>query len=67
MKKTLLILSMLLTIPAFSGCLERKMYIKSEPPNARVTIDGEEKGVTPVEIPFTYYGTRKITLQKKHK
>ncbi len=42
----------------------RRMTIRSNPPGARVLLEGEEKGFTPYSMDFTYYGTREITLVK---
>lgn len=55
----LLIFAMLLI---GSGCVNRRMTIRSDPPGALVEVDGERIGLTPVAIDFTYYGTREITL-----
>lgn len=46
------------------GCVLRSLTIDSEPPGARVYLDDEPIGETPVTTTFTYYGTRKITLEK---
>jgi PEGA domain-containing protein len=46
-----------------SGCMHRRLTIRSNPPGALVQVDGEEVGHTPVAIDYTYYGTREITLQ----
>ncbi|NUO07876.1 MAG: PEGA domain-containing protein [Candidatus Brocadia sp.] len=46
------------------GCVLRSLTIDSEPPGALVYLDGEPIGETPVTTTFTYYGTRKITLEK---
>jgi hypothetical protein len=48
----------------FSGCVFRRMTIRSDPPGALVLLDGEEVGFTPYTADFTYYGTREITLIK---
>jgi hypothetical protein len=47
-----------------SGCVYRRVIVRSDPPGARVLLDGQEVGYTPTGIPFTYYGTRKLTLIK---
>ena len=47
-----------------SGCVQRRMTIRSNPPGALVYIDDYEIGTTPVSANFTYYGTRKIRLVK---
>lgn len=48
----------------FSGCMHRRMTIHSNPPGARVLVDGKDIGLTPVSMNFLYYGTREITLIK---
>ncbi|MFQ5731441.1 MAG: PEGA domain-containing protein [Planctomycetaceae bacterium] len=47
-----------------SGCMHRRMTIATNPPGARVLVDGQDVGLTPVSADFTYYGTRQITLIK---
>ena len=54
-------LSLLLLV---SGCVERRIKIVSDPPGAKVLLDGVEKGQTPIEIPFTFYGTREIIIYR---
>lgn len=57
------VLALLLAMSA-SGCMHRRLTVRSDPPGAAVLIDGEEVGFTPVSIDYTYYGTREITLVK---
>jgi hypothetical protein len=47
-----------------SGCVQRRLTIRSNPPGALVLIDNYEIGTTPVSTDFTYYGKRKIQLIK---
>ncbi len=55
-----------------SGCVERRIYVTSDPPGADVYIDGEMVGQTrpknhpdgPLYANFTYYGKREYTLRK---
>jgi hypothetical protein len=47
-----------------SGCVERRLTVRSEPSNALVVLDGQEIGHTPVSTSFTYYGDREIKLIK---
>lgn len=47
-----------------SGCVHRRMTIRSVPAGALVKVDGDEIGYTPTSVDFTYYGTREITLTK---
>jgi PEGA domain len=56
-------LAALLTIVP-SGCVHRRLTVRSDPPGAAVVVDGEEIGFTPVSMDYTYYGTREITLIK---
>jgi hypothetical protein len=47
-----------------TGCMHRRMTIRSDPPGALVLVDGNEIGYSPAQTDFTYYGTREITLVK---
>ncbi len=48
-----------------TGCVERFVSIKSEPPGARVLVDGQDAGVTPVDVPYVWYGTREVLVLKE--
>lgn len=50
---------------SLSGCISRVLEIRSDPPGARVYLDGRELGRTPVDHPFTHYGTRRILITKE--
>ncbi len=47
-----------------TGCVRRRMTIRSNPPGAMVYVDDQQIGLTPVSTEFTYYGTRKLRLVK---
>jgi len=47
-----------------TGCVQRRMTIRSNPPGALVYVDDYQLGTTPVSHDFVYYGTRKIRLVK---
>ncbi|MBI4586841.1 MAG: hypothetical protein HY717_22740 [Planctomycetes bacterium] len=57
-----------------AGCVERLLQIRSDPPGAEVALNGEPMvvvaggkrapAVTPVDIPFDFYGTFEITLRR---
>ena len=47
-----------------TGCVQRRLTIRSNPPGALVYVDNEEIGMTPVATDFIYYGTRQIRLVK---
>lgn len=60
----LVVCLVLLLLANNSGCVQRRMLIRSQPEGAMVTIDRQAIGQTPVSVPFTYYGTREIQLEK---
>lgn len=70
MKWTLPVL--IAALMACTGCVERRIYLKSDPPGAEVYIDGEFVGVTrpsdhadgPLYANFIYYGQREYTFRK---
>ncbi len=51
-----------------TGCVERILVVRSDPPGALVIVDGVEAGETgaerPVILPFETYGTRVVTVRK---
>lgn len=49
---------------ALSGCVERKIFITSEPTGALVRLNDVEVGVTPVEVKYTWYGTYDVQLER---
>jgi hypothetical protein len=51
-------------ILATSGCVQRRLTIRSNPPGALVYVDNYEIGTTPVSTDYIYYGTRRIRLVK---
>ena len=60
----LLIFLLVATLIWASGCVRRRMTVRSNPPGAMVYIDDQQIGTTPVSTDFVYYGTRKIKLVK---
>ena len=48
-----------------AGCVERLIAVRSEPGGADVYVDGERIGVTPLDVPYIWYGTREIILEKR--
>jgi len=63
-RSTFLLVMLLLVCFAASGCVRRRMTIVSNPPGAKVFVDGYEIGTTPVSTSFVYYGTREVKLIK---
>ena len=48
------------------GCtgVQRRLTIRTNPPGARVYVDGYDIGTTPASTDFLYYGTREIRIVK---
>ncbi|MEM7166473.1 MAG: PEGA domain-containing protein [Planctomycetota bacterium] len=46
-----------------SGCVDRFLLVRSDPPGARVYIDAQAVGTTPVKVPFEHYGSREVLLR----
>ena len=46
-----------------AGCVERTVTITSEPSGALVQISSVDVGLTPVTVPFTWYGHYEIILR----
>jgi len=47
-----------------SGCVRRRMTVRSNPPGATVYLDGKEIGRTPFSTNFDFYGKREFRLVK---
>jgi hypothetical protein len=47
-----------------SGCVRRRLNVRTTPPGALVYVDNQQIGTTPCSVDFTYYGTREIRLVK---
>jgi hypothetical protein len=49
---------------AATGCVRRRLNVRSNPPGALVYVDNQQIGTTPCSVDFTYYGTREVRLVK---
>lgn len=47
-----------------TGCVKRTLLIESDPPGALVYLNDQEVGRTPITVPFTWYGTYDVRLEK---
>ena len=47
-----------------SGCVQRRLIVKTQPEGAFVSIDKQPVGYSPVSVPFTYHGTREFQIEK---
>jgi hypothetical protein len=63
--RTGFVLALAALVTNLTGCVERRMTIRSNPPGALVYIDDYEIGTTPVSTDYIYYGTRKFRLVKE--
>lgn len=63
LKISLLVLTVFGTL-TFTGCVQRRLIIRSQPEGAFVTVDNQPVGHTPVPVPYTYFGTREVQLEK---
>lgn len=50
---------------AASGCVRRRLAVRTNPPGAVVSVDNQVIGTSPAASSFTYYGTREITIEKE--
>ena len=71
-KRTLLLiarLSLTLALPLaallLAGCIRSRLAVTSSPPEAKVTFQKSERGVTPIDIPFIWYGAYNIRIEKE--
>ena len=49
-----------------AGCVERTLEIRTDPPGAKVYLDGRLRGTTkngPLLLPFDHYGTRELSVR----
>jgi hypothetical protein len=65
-KPTYLLLLILIasSLSLGSGCVRRRLTVRTAPAGATLYVDDQPIGETPVSTPFTYYGTRKIQIVK---
>lgn len=63
-RRPVLIAVLGLTTLLTSGCVRRRMMIRSNPPGATVFVDNQLVGTTPCATDFVYYGTREVRLVK---
>ena len=46
-----------------SGCVERILQVRSDPPGAAVYVNGARAGETPLDHRFTFYGTVDVAVR----
>ncbi len=55
--------SLVVLVGAAPACVQRRISITSTPPGALVHLNDQEVGRTPLEVPFTFYGTYDVRLE----
>ncbi len=55
---------LVLLAAASSGCVRRRMMVRTNPPGATVSVDNQVIGTTPAASSFVYYGTREFRIEK---
>ncbi len=60
----LCVVAVLLLAISSSGCVRRRLTVRTNPPGALVYVDNQRIGSTPCSVDFTYYGTREIRMVK---
>ncbi len=56
--------ALLALLVASVGCVQRTISITSDPNGALVYLNDKEVGRTPLEVPFKFYGTYDVRLEK---
>ena len=56
---------LLFVLALSGGCVKRMLVIESDPPGAVVYLNNQEVGTTPVSVPFKWYGTYDVRLEKE--
>jgi hypothetical protein len=58
---------LLILAASAAGCVERKLYIRSDPEGAVVSLNREAplEGVTPLEVPYSFYGSYSVRLVRE--
>ena len=60
--RSIYLVAIAVLITTSSGCIRRRLTVRTNPPGATVYIDKQPIGLTPVSSSFTYYGTRNIEI-----
>jgi len=62
--KRILLLIVICLLLINSGCVYRKLTVKSNPPDATLYFNDKRVGETPVDFDFLWYASHKIRLEK---
>ncbi len=64
MTRNLAFLCLSCSLALLTGCVDRRFVINTDPPGAVVMVNGEERGATPADDHFVYYGRYHFTIFK---
>jgi len=56
--------AIILTAAALSGCIERRIWIDTDPPGALVWLNDRELGRTPVDVAVVHDGVYDLRIEK---
>ncbi len=62
MKLRRIFVSVLAALALLTGCVERTLILRSDPPGATVVVNGDELGVAPAKLEFETYGTYDVVM-----
>jgi PEGA domain len=62
MSKVVTFLCCAVLLPALAGCVERRLFIRSDPIGASVVVNGDPAGMTPAKVDFVTYGAFDVVL-----
>jgi hypothetical protein len=54
--------SVLIILALLTGCVERTLLLRSDPPGAVVVVNGDEVGVAPAKVHFESYGKFEVVM-----
>jgi hypothetical protein len=64
-RRFIIILLLFMELVVVSGCVRRRLTIRTNPPGAVAYLDNVELGKTPISRNFDYYGKRELKLVKE--
>ncbi len=53
-----------LAMLSLTGCVRRRLTVRTNPPGAVVSVDNQNIGTSPAASSFVYYGTRELRIEK---
>jgi hypothetical protein len=56
--------ALFLALALLGGCVERRLLVRTDPPGAEVTVNGEKVGRAPVRWRFDHYGDVLVEVEK---